>query len=414
MTDMQAAGKVRVCPKGGRRVPSAVSICRCGNDISAVEPTDAPPAVKPPTVKPAIIAQADVPAGGGSVVTPILKTLVAVIIAGGAAFGWWRIATLHEQQRSTSRFRAPAAASSPSAARPAAAVSTPAAAPNDQQRPAQTETPPASADAPTDAAARVAAAFAAGKAKSAADQAAAAQMATLAATPPDGSRPLEDVISGSMPAVVRLETSRAIGTGFFVPQDTILTNAHVVGNNSTVTVRRANGTTSSGRVDTTAPEIDVAIVRVSATPGQPVLPIGSASQSRAGQEVIALGSPLGLQNTVTRGIVSAVRQVGGLTLVQTDAAINPGNSGGPLLDRAGRVIAITTMSVRPDSGQGLSFAIGIEHASALLAGKRPTTTSSTPLSTLNDAMKNQRASESDAVRTQATRGYEQGLTQNSR
>ena len=81
MTDMQAAGKVRVCPKCGRRVPSAVSICRCGNDISAVEPTDAPPAVKPPTVKPAIIAQADAPAGGGSVVTPILKTLVALILA---------------------------------------------------------------------------------------------------------------------------------------------------------------------------------------------------------------------------------------------------------------------------------------------------------------------------------------------
>ena len=63
--------------------------------------------------------------------------------------------------------------------------------------------------------------------------------------------------------------------------------------------------------------------------------MGSGARARAGQEVIALGTPLGLQNTVTRGIVSAVREVGGLTLVQTDAAINPGNSGGPLLDRTG-------------------------------------------------------------------------------
>jgi hypothetical protein len=131
--------------------------------------------------------------------------------------------------------------------------------------------------------------------------------------------------------------------------------------------------------------------------------------------VIALGSPLGLQNTVTRGIVSAVRQVGGLTLVQTDAAINPGNSGGPLLDRAGRVIAITTMSVRPESGQGLSFAIGIEHAQSLLSGQRPTTSPSTPLTTLTQAMtKGGTSTDADTSRDKATRSFEQAIVNVSR
>ena len=114
--------------------------------------------------------------------------------------------------------------------------------------------------------------------------------------------------------------------------------------------------------------------------------MGSGAHARAGQEVIALGTPLGLQNTVTRGIVSAVREVGGLTLVQTDAAINPGNSGGPLLDRSGEVIGITTMGMRSSDAQGLSFAVAIEHAQALLAGKRSTQATATPLASLNEAM----------------------------
>ena len=66
-----------------------------------------------------------------------------------------------------------------------------------------------------------------------------------------------------------------------------------------------------------------------------------------------------------------MRQVGGLTLVQTDAAINPGNSGGPLLDRSGEVIGITTMAMKSSEAQGLGFAVGIEHARALLAGNDP-------------------------------------------
>src|SRR5205085_5963339 len=150
-------------------------------------------------------------------------------------------------------------------------------------------------------------------------------------------------------------------------------------------------------------------------PNQPTLTMGSGMHARAGQEVITLGTPLGLQNTVTRGIVSAVREVGGLTLVQTDAAIDPGNSGGPLLDRAGQVIGITTMGVRSAVAQGLSFAVAIEHAQALLAGKRTLDPHGTPISTLNEAMTGQKAaSEVDAARDGAAKGYEQVIAAQGR
>ena len=86
--------------------------------------------------------------------------------------------------------------------------------------------------------------------------------------------------------------------------------------------------------------------------------------------MIAIGSPLGLQNTVTRGIVSALRQVGAVVLVQTDAAINPGNSGGPLLDRSGRVLAVTTMRMA-GRAESLGFGVGAEHVRAMLDGRAP-------------------------------------------
>src|SRR5262249_10916183 len=131
-----------------------------------------------------------------------------------------------------------------------------------------------------------------------------------------------------------------------------------------------DGATKPARVESTAPEFDIAVLRVAGTAAtQPTLALGSAARARAGQEVIVLGTPMGLQNTVTRGIVSAMRQRGVVTLVQTDAAINPGNSGGPLLDRDGNVLGIATMSVKAGVAQGLSFAVAIDHAQELLAGR---------------------------------------------
>ena len=224
---------------------------------------------------------------------------------------------------------------------------------------------------------------------------------------------LEDVISRAMPAVVRVETGTGTGSGFFVAPDTILTNAHVVSGSTSVTIRRAGGSSAPARVDTTAADIDVAVLHlVNPDANQPTLAMGSATRVRAGQEVIALGAPLGVfQNTVTRGIVSALRQIGAVTLVQTDAAINPGNSGGPLLDRAGEVIGITSLNI--PSQQGLGFAIAIDHAKSLLDGKRPVQMSAeTPLTNLSQALApNAAPSSSDTLRQQGASAYEQAVAQ---
>jgi hypothetical protein len=189
----------------------------------------------------------------------------------------------------------------------------------------------------------------------------------------------------------------------------------VVAANTSVTIRRPEGSTTPARVDATAPELDVAIVRIgTADPSQPTLPLGSGMLARPGQEIVALGTPLGLQNTVTRGIVSAVRAVNGVTLVQTDAAINPGNSGGPLVDRSGRVIGIATMGMGASVAQGLSFGVAIEHAQGLLAGQRSTATG-TPVASLNQALSaRQGQTEADAARDTSTRNYEQLIAASAR
>jgi hypothetical protein len=181
---------------------------------------------------------------------------------------------------------------------------------------------------------------------------------------------LEDVIARVIPAVASIQAGAARGTGFFVRPDTLLTNAHVVGDQSSVQLQ-VGRSAYTARVTRLSPASDLAVLRVvNANPRQPVLTLGSGGGARVGSEVFAVGSALGvLSNTVTRGIVSAVRQVGQVRLVQTDAAINPGNSGGPLVDRAGQVIGVNSMTVVRQAGEGVAFAVAIEHGSALLSGK---------------------------------------------
>ena len=180
---------------------------------------------------------------------------------------------------------------------------------------------------------------------------------------------LEDVVSNSLPAIVSIETREGRGSGFFAAPQTIITNRHVVSNNASVTIRLASGAALSGRVETVSQDFDLAIVRVdSGAASQPVLPLGTVNNVRAGQEVIAIGLALGVfQNTVTRGIVSAIRRAGSTVVLQTDAAINPGNSGGPLLNRDGQVIGINSLKIS-GSAESLGFAIAIDHAKSLLSG----------------------------------------------
>ena len=114
---------------------------------------------------------------------------------------------------------------------------------------------------------------------------------------------------------------------------------------------------------------------------------------------------------MTRGIVSAVRKAGSVTLLQTDAAINPGNSGGPLIDRNGVVIGINSMGIARQIGEGLAFAVAIDHATPLLNGQSPasaSTSSVTPLEGLNRAMSGS-PSEGDQLRQRGEEAYRKTL-----
>jgi len=229
---------------------------------------------------------------------------------------------------------------------------------------------------------------------------------------PGTERSVEEVVRAALDGVVQVETPDGRGTGFFVSSDTLLTNVHVVGRHQSVAIRRASGTVATARVATRAPAVDVAILKLDVpNRTQVVLPLGSARAARVGQDVIAIGSALGtLQNTVTRGIVSAVRQSGQAVLVQTDAAVNPGNSGGPLLNRQGEVIGITTMGY-PDR-QGLNFAVAVEHARSLLAGGTEDLSSSAPLLGGSAARESEAAApqpDPDRARTEATRAFEEAM-----
>jgi hypothetical protein len=206
-----------------------------------------------------------------------------------------------------------------------------------------------------------------------------------------------------LPAVVSIDAGASRGTGFFVKPDYVLTNAHVVEGQTFVRLQTMDRKYSA-RVAGTSAGADLALLQVSMpNPQQAVLRLGSAASARPGQEVVAVGSALGvLSNTVTRGIVSAVRQAGQVTLIQTDAAINPGNSGGPLVDRSGVVIGINSMGIASRVAQGLSFAVAIDHATDLLGGRGNPGTS-TPIEALNQAMTG--LSESDQAKMTAEREY---------
>lgn len=180
--------------------------------------------------------------------------------------------------------------------------------------------------------------------------------------------PLEDVIGRATPAVVSLRAGAVNGSGFFVSDDTLVTNEHVVSAHPGVSIRLHDGTQVAGYVAARHPSLDLALVRVAGRFVAPArLSLGRSAGIRVGQEVFAIGSPLGNEGTVTRGIISAVRTVEGMTLLQTDAAINPGNSGGPLLDRHGYVVGVTTLKL--NRAEQLGFAIGIDHARPILEGR---------------------------------------------
>lgn len=165
------------------------------------------------------------------------------------------------------------------------------------------------------------------------------------------------------PAVVAVAVRGGSGSGVIIRQDgVILTNAHVVRDFGDVEVGLADGRRVSGRVLGRDPAVDVAVVRVEAT-DLPAAPLADSDRLEVGQMAIAIGNPIGLERTVTTGVVSAVNrsprgfELGGL--IQTDAAINPGNSGGPLLDSQGRVMGINTVIIQGTTGLGFAIPINL-------------------------------------------------------
>ena len=218
---------------------------------------------------------------------------------------------------------------------------------------------------------------------------------------------IEDVVSASLPAVASIDTGSGRGSGFFIRPDLVVTNNHVVEGQNSVTLL-VGGSQYTARVMTTSPAVDLALLHVyNANPQQATLRLGTASTARPGEEVIAIGYALGaLSNTVTRGIVSALRQAGSVTLIQTDAAINPGNSGGPLIGRDGTVIGINSMGISKQVGEGVAFAIAIDHAIALVNG-RPVVGAQTPAAALNQTLGG--PSESEAARARGQAQYEQAV-----
>ncbi len=189
-----------------------------------------------------------------------------------------------------------------------------------------------------------------------------------------GDEPVAAVAKALLPAVVQLETDQGLGSGVVYDKNGfILTAAHVVQGASQVTVRLADGTKLTGRVLGTDSGTDIGVVKVDRNNLQPAA-LALKVPLQVGQTAVAIGSPFGLEGSVTSGVVSAVNRSlptqGGsvFEVLQTDAPINPGNSGGALADREGRVIGIND-SIRSESGgnEGVGFAVPIDIAAASAA-----------------------------------------------
>ncbi len=365
--EMTGGSFVWVCPACSRRVPNRVVLCRCGYEAGAE--------VESPS-----------PAAPLAEVSPPRQQVPWALIWSGISMALLAVLVVQWSSSDTTRPGAPSSAVSLETSEAQAAATplrfAPAVVPTEQPPAApmpEVRVPSVSSRRPA-----------------------------FAAAPPA----LEDVIGAAIPAIVSIESPAGRGTGFFVAPGVVVTNEHVISGNWNVMLKSA-GVSMRARVTKLAPEFDLALLRVDNPVGQAILPLGTATTARVGQEVIAIGFALGLlENTVTRGIISGIRTAGSATFVQTDAAINPGNSGGPLLDRNGRVIGIATLKFG-DSAESLGFAIAVDHLKPLLYGSAAALPRPAPSASTNRALSSllERSTPSGADRRRAAgqADFEQAL-----
>src|SRR6476659_3571718 len=183
------------------------------------------------------------------------------------------------------------------------------------------------------------------------------------------------------PAVVRVETGPKVrsarergglGSGIVIsPDGLVLTNSHVVGSSKEIRLRDTEGFITDAHVLGVDPDTDLALLRADGARDLRYASLGNSKSLRRGQLVVAIGSPLGFESTVTAGVVSAlgrsIRSVSGRTIedvIQTDAALNPGNSGGPLVSSSSEVIGINTAVIM--GAQGICFAVAANTADFVL------------------------------------------------
>ncbi|HSE92908.1 MAG TPA: trypsin-like peptidase domain-containing protein [Methylomirabilota bacterium] len=197
--------------------------------------------------------------------------------------------------------------------------------------------------------------------------------------------PLTAVFERLSPAVVSIQATKinkakpqrrfetVVGSGVIVERDgQVVTNAHVVDGAASLSVTLDSGTHLPARVLGLDPVLDIALLRLDTRGPLPAARLGDSASVRVGDEVVAIGSPIGLEQTMTRGIVSGLnRLLPGLPeqpMIQTDAAINPGNSGGPLVTRCGTVVGINTFI--SEDAQSIGFAVPVNAVKAVLRDLR--------------------------------------------
>lgn len=179
-----------------------------------------------------------------------------------------------------------------------------------------------------------------------------------------------EIVKQARKAVVTIKTSKGVGSGFLIsPDGKIVTNTHVVGKEETVEVAFASGVSEKARVvmkGTILPEsltgLDIAILEINSHRSDyDYLPLGDSSECIEGMDVIAIGSPRGLTDTTTKGIISNCKrgEASGVHYIQTDTPISSGNSGGPLIDSNGKVIGVNSWKIKAMGFEGLGFAIAI-------------------------------------------------------